>query len=99
MVKEIVWSPLATETFDAIVDYIFINFGEAASIKFVRTVEAKLALITTRPKMFRRSGKKPNTFTTTIHKRTTLTYRYRPVKKRIELVVFWGMQNPANKPR
>ena len=99
MVKEVIWSPLATETFDAIVDYIFTNFGKPAAVKFVQTVEAKLTLIKTRPKMFRRSGKKPNTFITIIHKRTTLTYRYRPIKKRIELVVFWGMQNPATKPQ
>ena len=74
MVKEIIWSPIAKESFDAIVDYIFTNFGEAAAIKFVQTVEAKLTLIKARPKMFRRTGKKSNTYITNIHKRTTLTY-------------------------
>ncbi|MDQ6903222.1 MAG: type II toxin-antitoxin system RelE/ParE family toxin [Bacteroidota bacterium] len=58
MVKEVIWSPLATETFDAIVDYIFTNFGKPAAVKFIQTVEAKLKLIKTRPKMFRRSGEK-----------------------------------------
>ncbi len=90
---------LAIETFDTIIDYIFKKFGETAAKKFVQIVDAKLTLIKSRPKMFRRTGKRPNTYITSIHKRTTLTYRYRPVKKRIELVVFWGMQNPANKPQ
>lgn len=98
MVKEITWSPLAIETF-AIVDYILKKFGEAAAKKFMQTVDAKLTLIKSTPKMFRRTGKRPNTYITSIHKRTTLTYRYKPIKKRIELVVFWRMQNPANKPQ
>jgi plasmid stabilization system protein ParE len=99
MVKEVIWSPLAVETFDTIADYILKKFGEAAAKKFVQTVDAKLTLIKSRPKMFRRTAHRTNTYITSIHKRTTLTYRYSPVKKKIELVVFWGMQNPANKPQ
>ena len=99
MVKEIIWSPLAIETFNTIVNYILENFGEASAKKFVQNVDAKLALIRIRPKMFRPTNRRPNTYITSIHKRTTLTYRYNSTKKKIELVVFWGMQNPKNKPQ
>lgn len=67
MVEEVIWSPLAVETYD-------------------------------RPGMFRLTGQRPNTYITSINKKTTLTYRYKPSKKQVELVVFWGMQNPATKP-
>jgi hypothetical protein len=48
--------------------------------------------------MFRPTHQRANTYITVIRKRTTLTYRYKPSKNQIELIVFWGMQNPANKP-
>jgi plasmid stabilization system protein ParE len=98
MVKEVVWTPLAVETFDNIIDYLSINFGETAVKRFVQSVDAKIKLIQSRPRMFRPTHKRVNTYITIIRKRTTLTYRYKASKNQIELVVFWGMQNPANKP-
>jgi plasmid stabilization system protein ParE len=98
MVKEVIWTPLAIETFENILDYLSVNFGETAVKRFVQTVDAKIKLIQSRPAMFRRTHKRANTYITIIKKRTTLTYRYKASKNQIELVVFWGMQNPANKP-
>ncbi len=66
--------------------------------KFAYRVDNKIKLIVSSPKMFRLSGQRSNTYITGINKKTTLTYRYKPMKKQIELIVFWGMQNPANKP-
>lgn len=98
MVKKVIWSPLAIETFDSLVEYILNKFGEKAVSNLVGTVDQRIRLICTPPKMFRPSSKRRNTYITTIHKKLTLTYRYHPRKKQVELVVFWGMQDPKKKP-
>lgn len=98
MVEEVIWSPLAVKTYDGIIEYLLEKFGEAAVKKFVQHVDNKIRLIASRPTMFRLTEQRPNTYITSIHKKTTLTYRYKPGEKQIELVVFWGKQNPANKP-
>jgi plasmid stabilization system protein ParE len=98
MANEIIWSPLSVETYDEILNYLLDKFGEQAVIKFVNVVDRKLKMIKARPKMFRPTKTHSNTYIASLHKRTTLTYRYKPHKKQIELVVFWGMQNPHNKP-
>jgi plasmid stabilization system protein ParE len=64
MVKEIIWSPLAIETYDAIIDYLLISFGDAAVKKFVQKIDDRLKLIVTRPKMFRPTNKHRNTYMT-----------------------------------
>ncbi|MEO8823420.1 MAG: type II toxin-antitoxin system RelE/ParE family toxin [Ginsengibacter sp.] len=98
MVEEIVWSPIAIKIFDNILDYLFANFGEKSAKDFVQRVDAKLKLIQSRPRMFRRSGQRPNTYITVIKRKTTLTYRYKKAGNKMELIVFWGMQNPSSKP-
>ena len=98
MVEEIVWSPIAVETFEQIINYLQNKFGEVATLNFVQQVDDKIKLISSRPTMFRATGKKKNTFITSIGNKTTLTYRYLPKLKKIEIVVFWGKQNPESKP-
>jgi plasmid stabilization system protein ParE len=53
MVKEIIWSPTCHRNFNTIINYLLGNFGEASAKKFVQNVDAKVALIIIRPKMFR----------------------------------------------
>ena len=95
---EVIWSPLAIETYYSIIEYLFQKFGEVAVVRFVRHVENKIKLISARPTMFRPTRQRPNIYITSIRKKTTLTYRYNPLKKQVELIIFWGMQNPNNKP-
>ncbi len=98
MVEEITWSPLALETYENIIDHLFQKFGEMAVQRFVQHVDDKIKLIASRPGMFRATGKRRNTFITSIRKKKTLTYRYNPLDNKIELVVFWGRQDPTKKP-
>ena len=98
MVKEIIWSPLAIETYDSIINYLNFKFGEATVKKFAQEVDDRLKLIASRPKMFRPTYKHRNTYLTSLRKKVTLIYRYKPYKKQVELVVFWGMQDPKKKP-
>ena len=95
---EVIWSPLAIETYDNIIEYLSQKFGEVAVERFVRYVDNKIELISARPTMFRLTRQRPNTYITNIRRKTTLTYRYNPLRKQVELIVFWGMQNPGNKP-
>ncbi len=98
MVKEVIWTPLAVESFEKIIEYLSRNFGETTIKHFVKSVDSKIKLIQSRPRMFRPTNKRANTYITIIRKRTTLTYRYNSSKNQIELVVFWGMQNPSKRP-
>ena len=98
MVKEIIWSPLAVETYDSIIEYLFFSFADVAVKKFVQKVDERLKLIVTRPKMFRTTNKHINTYMTSLQMKFTIIYRYKPYRKQIELVVFWGRQNPQKRP-
>ena len=66
MVKEIIWSPLAVETYDSITEYLLFSFGDVAVKKFVQKVDERLKLIVTRPKMFRPTNKHRNTYMTSL---------------------------------
>jgi plasmid stabilization system protein ParE len=68
MVEEVIWSPLAVETYDSIIKYLLEKFGEASVQKFVQRVGNKILLIASRPTMFRLTGQRPNTYITSYHK-------------------------------
>lgn len=95
MVKEVVWTIRAANTYWQIIDYLQEEFGERSVKEFVNTVDNKIELISSNPYLFRKSIIQRNIFITVVHKRTTLVYRYRPVKKIVQLLVFWNTRmNP-----
>jgi plasmid stabilization system protein ParE len=99
MVEKVVWTNKASKTYWQIIEYLYSEFGNEVVARFVTTVHNKIELIKSNPYLFRRSTSQKNVFITVIHKRTSLTYRYRPIKKRVELLIFWGTRmNPANNP-
>lgn len=99
MVKEVVWTLKASNSYLAIVEYLLTEFGDNVVVDFVTTVHDKIALIASNPYLFRKSSTKKNIFITVIHKRVILSYRYRPVLKRVELLLFWDTrQNPSKFP-
>lgn len=95
MVKKIVCSPLAIETYEATVSYLLYKFGEAAAKKFVVSVDERLQLITTHPKMFRSSQKRKNTFLTSINNKITLTYRYSQEQGKLSWLFFGACRIPG----
>ena len=56
------------------------EFGEQTVVEFVNRVHDKIELIISNPHLFRKSLQK-NIFFTVVHKRTTLVYRFRPIKE------------------
>jgi plasmid stabilization system protein ParE len=97
MVKEVVWTIRASKTYWQVVEYLSAEFGNAVVSEFVTRVHDKIELISSNPFLFKKSASKKNVFITVIYKRLTLTYRYRPLKKRIELLVFWGTRQRPSK--
>jgi plasmid stabilization system protein ParE len=96
MVKEVVWTFRASKSYWQVINYLSDEFGNAVVSEFVTKVHNKIELISSNPFLFKKSSSKKNVFITVIHKRLTLTYRYRPIKKRVELLVFWGTRkNPS----
>ncbi|MFN2458034.1 MAG: hypothetical protein ABR502_07530 [Chitinophagaceae bacterium] len=97
MVKEVVWTIRAAKTYWQIISYLQEEFGEPSVIEFVNTVNNKIELIISNPYLFRKSIIQRNIFLTGVHKRTTLVYRYQPIKKVVQLLVFWNTKmNPQN---
>lgn len=99
MVTEVVWTIRASKIYWDVIKYLSDEFGEKVVVDFVSTVHDKIELITSNPFLFKKSSSQKNVFITVLHKRLTLTYRYWPLKKRIELLVFWGTRkNPSKFP-
>ena len=95
MVDEIVWSPRAIVTYDNIINYLLKEWTEREVVNFVVKVESKLQLLQKQPFIGALTGKKPNYFKTLVHKKITVVYHFKPIKKEIELVTFWNhLQNP-----
>ena len=95
MVYKITWSLEALSTYLLAIDYLEKVWTEREVKNFIRLVDDKLQLLITQPRLGRPSMKVKNVHRTVIHKRITLVYRHKPIKKEIELVTFWNnWQNP-----
>jgi plasmid stabilization system protein ParE len=95
MVNQIEWSVKAQDSFDGIINYLEKEWSQKEVISFVNRVNEKLELLRSFPKMGVPNAKKKNSYRTLIHKKVTLVYHYKPVKKEIVLITFWNnLQNP-----
>ncbi len=99
MVKEITWTITASGTYWQIIEYLSVSFGDSVVSDFVRRVDRKIELIASNPYLFRKSLSQKNVFITVIHKRVTLVYRYRPVLKKVESLVFRNTRMDSSKFR
>jgi plasmid stabilization system protein ParE len=94
---KIVWTKEALELYLQIIQYLSLNFSEKEVIAFSEKVDKKLALISSYLKMYRASPTLKNVCRTVISRRVELIYRFRPVKKEVELLQFWDTRrNPRN---
>ena len=88
MVRKIVWSPEAIDTYIAAIEYLEHQWSKKEVNTFITRVSTKLEILKKQPLLGRKSGKRKNTHRTLINKRITLVYYYKPIKKEIELVSF-----------
>ena len=95
MVSQIIWSDGAIDTYNAIIKYLEDEWTDKEINNFATRVSDKLQALQMQPRMGRLVSKKYKVYRTLVHKRISLVYRYKPVKKEIELVTFWNnLQDP-----
>lgn len=96
MVYKVGWTPKALESYINNVSYLETKWTVREVRKFITDVEKKIKALSGQPTIgSARNKKQPNIRHTVIHKRVSLIYRYKPIKKEIELLLFWNTyQNP-----
>lgn len=96
VVQEIQWTDSAKATFGRIVDYLRREWTEREVEKFVTRTDEILSALKRYPEMCRPSLKRKNVRIGIVDKHTQIVYHYKPRKKQIEILLFWGMkQSPA----
>ena len=83
MVYKISWSPEAISTYLSNIDYLEKAWTEREVKNFIRLADDKLQLLLTQPRLGRPSKHIKNVHKTVIHKRITLVYRHKPIKKKL----------------
>jgi plasmid stabilization system protein ParE len=96
MACKINWTPRAWKTYEANISYLRLAWTEKEINNFILAVDKKLLNLSNHPRIGTpRDKKNPNIRFTLVHKRVALIYRHKPLKKEIELLVFWNTyQNP-----
>ncbi|MBX2925414.1 MAG: type II toxin-antitoxin system RelE/ParE family toxin [Chitinophagaceae bacterium] len=96
IVVQIFWSDSAKKSFQKIIAYLEKEWSEKEAATFVKRVSAMLLTLQKYPDMCRPSTKRKNVRIGILDKHTQLIYHYKPRKKQIEVLLFWGMkQNPS----
>lgn len=90
------WTQRAWETYKSNIDYLKKSWTQKEITRFVLIVDDKLNILSAHQKIGTSKNKKfPNIRSTFIHKRIILIYKYKPLKKEIDLLIFWNTyQNP-----
>lgn len=98
MVYKISWTRKALETYIDNIKYLETKWTNREIKKFISDVEKKIETLSGQPGIGSpRNTKQNNIRHTLIHKRVILIYRYRPLKKEIELLRFWNTYQDPKK--
>jgi len=93
MSKPIIWSPLAENDFESILDYLQIHWGNKVVSDFIVITEGVISQIATNPTQFPLINKKKQVRKCVITKHNTLFYRNR--KDYIDILrIFDTRQDP-----
>ena len=96
MVYNVIWSSLALRTYISNIEYLEKEWTTKEVRNFIAAVHRKTTLLSFQPKIGRLTNKRIHLRRTIIHKRVVLIYRFRPIKKEIELVRFFNTyQHPG----
>jgi len=74
MVKKVIWSPRAKDRYKQIIDFLLIEWGETAAVKFIEQVDQKLYLLARFPNLGIASVAKPNLRSLLFTKHNRLVY-------------------------
>lgn len=97
MVYQVVWTAKAMESYVSNMKYLENAWTEREVRNFAAVTENKIKLLSTQPEVGTpRNKKQLNIRHTVLHKRISLIYRVKPLKKEIELLLFWNTyQHPS----
>jgi plasmid stabilization system protein ParE len=91
----IIWSPSALKTFEGRIDYLRRNWTEREITNFTKRVKEYLETLKEEPLIGKQTGKRKHSYIGLVIKEVSLIYRVKPIKKEIELLVFFdNRQNP-----
>lgn len=96
IVQEILWTGSAKITFNNIMEYLQEKWSDKEVERFVNSTIKMLSTLKHYPEMCRPSAKRKYVRIGILNKQIQLVYHYKPGKKQIKILLFWGMkQNPA----
>ena len=91
----VIWSDRAKKTITDVINYLREEWTEKEVNEFLDRVDDMVTTISSNPRLFRASFKRPNVHLALIHRRTYLVYQVLAPKKQIAILLFWGpKQNP-----
>lgn len=97
MAKEIIWTPQAEKTHDAVIDYLNEEWSEKEVMKFIEKSDDVIKHISRYPMAYRSAGK-DDVREAVVTKHNLLLYRISGQK--IYIVYFWDTRkHPARKPK
>ena len=93
----IVWTKKAIESYSLNIEYLKEDWSEKEIQRFLLLTKRKLEVLKTFPGVgIAQDSTNQNVRCTVLHKRVKLIYRINPVKREVELLLFWNTwQNPG----
>ena len=96
-VQEILWTDSTKISFQKIITWQRQKWTEKEVDQFIHRTEEMLAVLKRYPEICRPSIKRKNVRIGILEKHSQQIYHYKPRKKQLTILLFWGMkQNPAN---
>jgi plasmid stabilization system protein ParE len=92
VVEETLWTERAKVTFNKIIEWLRQEWTEREVDKLISRTEETLVKLKRYPEMCRPSTKRRNVRICILDKHTQLIYHYKPRKKQIVVLLFWGMK-------
>jgi hypothetical protein len=99
MDNKVVWTTEVLELYSQIINYLSLNFSEKEIAAFTNKVDKKISLVSRNPTMYRSSAKLKNVYCTIISYQVILIYRFKPIKKEIQLLQFWNTRRDPRKTK
>jgi len=90
MDNKIVWTTEALELYFQIINYLSQNFSEKEIAAFTQKVEKKFCLSRAIQQCIGHLLNLKNVYRTIISSQVILIYRFKPLKKEIQLLQFWN---------
>jgi plasmid stabilization system protein ParE len=99
VVEEVLWTDKAKSTFDTVVNYLSIEWSEKEVRNFIQRTNNLISTIQYYPELFKLSQKRHHIRIGLITKHTQLIYHYKPKKRQIVILYFWGTQQNPRKQK